>query len=111
MPVWIAYFFQVGAGVIAASPEKCGEQRHEVSGEDILASVLAHFEQPIMEHSYSEDRVRAGAPLAGFACGVFDLAVHFKSATPAFAAATRKPLSSVASGKVSRLANSRYTAS
>ncbi len=58
MPVWIAYFFQVGAGVIAASPEKCGEQRHEVSGEDILASVLAHFEQPIMEHSYSEDKVR-----------------------------------------------------
>ena len=59
MPVWIAYFFQVGAGVIAASPEKCGEKRHEVSGKYILASVLAHFEQPIMDHSYSEDIVCA----------------------------------------------------
>ena len=111
MPVWIAYFFQVGAGVIAPSPEKRGEQRYEVSGEDILARVLAHFEQPSMDHSYSEDKVRAGCPHAGFACGVFDFAFHRKSATPAFPAATRILLSSVASGTLSRLDNSRYTAS
>lgn len=46
-----------------------------------------------------------------FARGVFDFAFHFKSATPVFAAAARKLLSRVASGTLSRRANSRYTAS
>src|SRR5580704_11211890 len=48
----------------------------------------------------------AGTPYADFACGIFDSVVHFSNATPAFTAAARSPLSSVAIDKPSRVASS-----
>jgi hypothetical protein len=56
-------------------------------------------------------RLFARCPYADFPCGVFDVSAHFSSATPAFAAAARNPLSNVARGRFSFSAKSTYIAS